>query len=61
MQSTNVSAQIVSDADKGRITSNLPVIRSRKLTDWGDSKINDFIASLYPAKAGNMVDEWRSL
>lgn len=58
MQSTNVSAQIVSDADKGRIISNLPVIRSRKLTDWGDSKI-DWVSTPYPAKAGNLVDEWR--
>lgn len=58
MQSTNVSAQLVSDADKGRITSNLPVIRSRKLTDWGDSKL-DWISTVYPAKAGNLVDEWR--
>lgn len=59
MQSTNISAQIVSDADKGRIVSNLPVIRSRKLTDWGDSKL-DWISGVYPAKPGNMVDETRN-
>lgn len=57
-QGTNVSCQITSDADKGRIESDLPVIRSRKLTDWGDSKL-DWISSVYPAKAGNLVDEWR--
>ncbi len=58
MKSTNVSAQGVSDIDKGRIVSNMPVIRSRKLTDWGDSKL-DWISTVYPAKAGNLVDEWR--
>lgn len=60
-QSTNVSCQITSDADKGRIESDLPVIRSRKLVDWeGDSNGKlDWIASVYPAKAGNLVDEWR--
>jgi hypothetical protein len=57
-QSTNLSVQIVSDADKGRITGSLPVIRSRKLTDWGDSKI-DWVSTVYPAKAGNIIDEWR--
>lgn len=57
-QDTNVSVDIVSDADKGRITSTLPVIRSRKLTDWGDSKL-DWISSVYSAKAGDIVDEWR--
>lgn len=63
MQSTNVSAQIVSDADKGRITNNLPVIRSRKLVDWeGDSNGKlTWISSVYPAQAGNMVDEFRWL
>lgn len=57
-QSTNLSATITSDADKGRVVSDLPVIRSRKLTDWGDSKI-DWTASVYPAEAGNVIDEWR--
>ncbi len=57
-QSTNVSCQITSDADKGRVESDLPVVRSRKLTDWGDSKL-DWISTVYPAKAGNLVDEWR--
>jgi hypothetical protein len=65
---TNLSVQVNSDADKGRITSALPVIRSRKLVTsdsstlppvgWGDSKI-DWIASVYTAKSGNVIDEWR--
>lgn len=59
MQSTNVSCQITSDSDKGYIQSDLPVIRSRKSTDWGDSKL-DWISSVYPAKAGSVVDEWRN-
>lgn len=57
-QSTNLSAQILTDADKGRVVSTLPVIRSRKLTDWGDSKI-DWVSAVYPAKAGAIIDEWR--
>lgn len=57
-QSTNLSVQIVSDADKGRIVSNLPIIRSRKLTDWGDSKL-DWISSVYTAKPGLVIDEFR--
>lgn len=58
-QVTNLSVQIRSDADKGRIVSNLPIIRSRKLTDWGDSKL-DWISSVYTAKAGGVIDEKRS-
>lgn len=57
-QVTNLSAQIVSDADKGKYLNNLPVIRSRKLTDWGDSKL-DWIASVYTAKEGGVIDEFR--
>jgi len=59
-QSTNLSVQISSDADKGRVTNNLPIIRSRKLTDWGDSKI-DWISSVYTTLpiAGNVIDETR--
>lgn len=60
MKSTNISATVKTDIDKGRIISTLPVIRSRKLTDWGDSKI-DWVSTVYPAKAGNLVDEWRPL
>lgn len=59
-QSTNLSVQIYSDADKGRIISTLPIIRSRKLTDWGDSKI-DWMASVYTQRAGNVIDEFRML
>lgn len=57
-QGTNVSAQIKSDADKGRIVNSLPVIRSRKLNDWGDSKL-DWISSVYTAQAGQVVDTFR--
>ncbi len=57
-QATNLSVTITSDADKGRVTGSLPVIRSRKLSDWGDSKI-DWIASVYTPQAGNIIDEWR--
>jgi len=66
--STNLSVQITSDADKGRSISTLPVIRSRKLITsdssttppigWGDSKI-DWLASVFTAKAGSTIDEWR--
>lgn len=57
-QFTNLSLQIVSDSDKGRIESDLPIIRSRKLTDWGDSKL-DWISSVYTAKPGDVIDEFR--
>jgi hypothetical protein len=60
-QDTNVSCQITSDADKGRIESELPVIRSRKLVDWeGDSNGKlSWVPTTYPAKAGDLIDEWR--
>lgn len=54
-QETNISVQPVSDVDNGRITSNLPIIRSRKLTNWNDSKI-DWITT---SKAGNIIEEMR--
>lgn len=57
-QGTNLSVQILSDSDKGRVISTLPIIRSRKLLDWGDSKI-DWTASVYTAKDGNVIDEFR--
>lgn len=57
-QLTNLSVQINSDADKGRIISNLPIIRSRKLLDWGDPKI-DWTSSVYTAKEGGVIDEFR--
>ena len=57
-QYTNISVQIRSDADKGRIISDLPIIRSRKLLDWGDSKI-DWTSSVYTAKSGGVIDEFR--
>lgn len=57
-QETNLSAQIISDADKGRIIDNLPIIRSRKLLDWGDPKI-DWTASVFTAKDGSVIDEFR--
>jgi len=57
-QITNLSVQIKSDADKGRIMSDLPIIRSRKLLDWGDPKI-DWTSSVYTAKDGGVIDEFR--
>ena len=57
-QSTNLSVQIISDSDKGRIISYLPIIRSRKLLDWGDPKI-DWTSSVYTAKDGGVIDEFR--
>lgn len=57
-QTTNLSVQINSDADKGRVINSLPIIRSRKLLDWGDSKI-DWTSSVYTAKDGGVIDEFR--
>lgn len=57
-QITNLSVQIKSDADKGRIISSLPIIRSRKLLDWGDPKI-DWTSSVYTAQVGGVIDEFR--
>ena len=39
-QETNVSVQPYSDADKGYVREVMPIIRSRKLSNWGDSKID---------------------
>jgi hypothetical protein len=57
-QTTNLSVQPISDADKGRVVANLPIIRSRRLLDWGDSKI-DWPTLFYTAKDGNVIDEFR--
>lgn len=57
-QITNLSVQIISDCDYGRIMDNLPIIRSRKLLDWGDPKI-DWTSSVYTAKDGSVIDEFR--
>lgn len=57
-QETNLSLQLISDADKGHIVDNLPILRSRKLLDWGDPKI-DWTASVYTAKEGGVIDEFR--
>lgn len=59
-QETNLSVQAYADNDKGRIVSALPQIRSRKLTDWSDSKI-DWISSIYTAVAGEVIDEARKV
>lgn len=58
-QDTNLSVQIYSDADKGRSISNLPIIRSRKLSDWGDSKIDWTVAQYGASKSGEVIDEFR--
>lgn len=60
-RSTNISVQIKSDSDKGRGTSDLPIIRSRKIataTGYGDSKF-DWIGDIYTTKNGDIVDERR--
>lgn len=59
-QESNLSVQVKADADKGRLVDTLPIIRSRKLTDWSDSKI-DWISSLYTAKPGDIIDETRKV
>lgn len=58
-QDTNLSVQIYSDADNGKSISNLPIIRSRKLSDWGDSKIDWTVAQYGASKPGDVIDEFR--
>lgn len=60
-KSTNLSVQVVSDADKGRIQDDLPLIRSRKLVTaagYGDPTL-DWLANIYTARSGNLIDEFR--
>lgn len=60
-ENTNLSAQITSDADKGHVVGDLPVIRSRKLLDWGDSKIDPSVWAnpAFTAISGSVIDDWR--